>query len=52
MKLECDIQLIHILLRVTAHLLIPVPGMVGVSWLYWGAEGAEALDWLVPTTDG
>ena len=61
-RLECDILLIHVLLRVTAHLLIPVPGMVcvswlyweavGVSWLYWGAVGAGAPDWLVPTTGG
>ena len=48
---ECDILLIHVLLCVTAHLLIPVPGMVCVSRLYWGAVGAEAPDWLVPTTN-
>ena len=35
-----------------SSLLIPLPSVVGVSWLYWGAVGAGAPDWLVPTTNG
>ena len=35
-----------------SSLLIPLPSVVGVSWLYWGAVSAGAPDWLVPTTNG
>ena len=35
-----------------SSLLIPLPSVVGVSWLYWGTVSAEAPEWLVPITDG
>ena len=45
-----------------SSLLIPLPSVVGVSWLYWGAVGvswlywgavsAGAPDWVVPTANG
>ena len=47
-----DTLLVHVLLCVTLHLLFPLPGVVGVSRLYWGAVSAGTPDRLVPPTDG
>ena len=48
---EATLQ-VHLLLCVTAHSPFPLPGMVGVSRLYWGAVGVATPDWLVPITNG
>lgn len=47
-----DTLLVHVLLCVTLHLLFPLPGVVGVSRLYWGAVSAGTPDRLVSPTDG
>ena len=54
MQVEGETLLVvHLWLCVTAHLPFPLPGtVVGVSRLYWGAEGAGTPDWLVPITNG
>ena len=47
-----DTLQVHVLMCVTVHLPFPLPGVVGVSRLYWGVEGVGIPDWLVPIANG